>query len=54
MGFVQGAAEAVVSSDVQVNDLVGAGERFGQRMQRSGVAEALVRAVLVVEMLELS
>ena len=52
--FVQCAAEAVASSDVQAGDLAGIGERFGQRAQWSGVGDALMRPMLVVEVLELT
>jgi hypothetical protein len=39
--FVQGAAEAVASSHVEAGDPAGVGERFGQRVQWSGVRDAL-------------
>lgn len=52
--LVQGAAEAVVFSDVEPDDLVGIGQRCGQWVQWSGVAEALVGPVVVVEVLELA
>lgn len=52
--FVRGAAESVASSDVEAGDLAGVGEWFGQWAQWSGVRDALVRPMLVVEVLELS
>ena len=52
--FVQGAAEAVVSSDIKTGDLVSIGERCGQRAQRSGVGDTLMRPVTVIEALELA
>ena len=52
--FVQDAAEAVASSDIEPGDLVGFGERRGQCAKRSGVGQTLVRPVLVVELLELA
>jgi len=50
--FVQGCAEAVASSDVEADDLIPVSERRGQRSQRSGVGETLMRPMLVVEVLE--
>jgi hypothetical protein len=47
--FVEDSAEALVSSYVQAGDLVWVGDGQGQRMQWSGVGDALVRSVLVVE-----
>ena len=47
--FVEDSAEAMVSSYVQAGDLVWVGDGQGQRMQWSGVGDALVRSVLVVE-----
>ena len=52
--FVQGPAESVVSSDVEMTDRVGFGERGGQRAQWSGVGDAVVWPVFVVEALELA
>jgi len=52
--FVQHAAEAVTSVDGQVGEPVQVGDRFGQRCEWSGVRDALVRTVLVVEDLELA
>jgi hypothetical protein len=46
--FVKGAAESILSMDVQVQDLPWLGDRFGQRAQRSGVIQGLVRPMLVV------
>jgi hypothetical protein len=43
--FVEEAAEAIVSADAQPR---GIGERFGQRLQGSGVGSAPVRPVVVV------
>ena len=40
---MQDAAESVASSDVEAGDLAGIGERCGQRVQWSGVRDALVR-----------
>ncbi len=47
--FVEDSAEALVSSYVQAGDLVWVCDGRGQRMQWSGVGDALVRSVLVVE-----
>ena len=47
--FVEDSAEALVSSYVQARELVRVGDRWGQWMQRSGVGDALVGSVLVVE-----
>jgi hypothetical protein len=52
--FVEDAAEALVSSYVQTSDLVRISDRRGQRMQRAGVRDALMRAVAVVELFELA
>lgn len=52
--FVQGAAEPRSSSCVEARDPLRIVDRFGQRTQRAGVREALVRPVLVVENLELA
>jgi hypothetical protein len=52
--LVQHAAEAVTSADGQVCEPVQFGDRFGQWCERSGVRDALVRTVLVIEDLELA
>jgi magnesium-transporting ATPase (P-type) len=39
--FVKGAAESILSMDVQVQDLPWLGDRFGQRAQRSGLIQGL-------------
>jgi hypothetical protein len=52
--FVQDAAEAVASSYVQAGHLVGIDDLRRQRVQRACVGYALVRAVGVVELLELA
>jgi hypothetical protein len=52
--FVQGAAEPVASSYVEGRDLAWFGEWRGQWVQWSGVGDALMRPVLVVEALELT
>jgi hypothetical protein len=46
--FVKGAAESILSMDVQVQDLPWLGDRFGQRAQRSGLIQGPVRPMLVV------
>jgi len=46
--FVEEAAEAIVSADAQTCECRGIGDRFGQRLQGSGVRDALVRPVVVV------
>jgi hypothetical protein len=51
--LVQGAAESVVSSYVEVRDLGWFGEWRGRWVQGPGVGGALVRSVSVVELLEL-
>ena len=48
--LVEDAAEAIASSDVEAGQLVRVGDRGGQRVQRAGVRDALVRAVSVVVM----
>ncbi len=45
----ENAAEAVASMDVQLGEPIRVGNRFGQRGEWSGVRDALVRPVLVVE-----
>lgn len=46
-------AESVTSSNVKACDLVRSCQRDGQWLERAGVGDALVRAVPVVEVLEL-
>jgi hypothetical protein len=46
--------QALVSADVETGDLRWTGERGGQRLQRSGVREALMGPVDVVEPLVLA
>ena len=52
--FVQDAAEAVASSDVEAGDLIGIGERCGRRMSRSGVGEVLFAAEIATDLLGLA
>lgn len=52
--LVENAAEAVASSYVEVGNLVWISDPLGQRAQRSGVREALMRPVSVVETFELA
>jgi hypothetical protein len=52
--FVEDAAEAVASSDVETGDLVRVSDRCRQRVQRPVVRDALVWAVSVVELFELA
>lgn len=49
--LVQDAAEMIASSDVEAGKPVRMGDRFGQRLEWSGVGDALVRPVCVVERL---
>jgi hypothetical protein len=49
--LVEDAAEALVSSYVQVGDLVRIGDRRGQWIERAGARDALMRPVAVVEIL---
>jgi hypothetical protein len=51
---VRGAAEWILSMDVQVQDLPWLGDRFGQRAQGSGLIQGPVRSMLVVERLEVA
>jgi hypothetical protein len=51
--LVKDAAESVASSYVEMRDPVWFGEWRGQWVQGPGVGDALVRSVLVVELLEL-
>ncbi|MGI3197556.1 hypothetical protein ACRJ4W_31760 [Streptomyces sp. GLT-R25] len=46
-------AESVGSMDVEAGVFVRIGDRFGERVQRAGVHDALVRPVRVAELLEL-
>jgi hypothetical protein len=50
--FVEDSAEAVVSSYVQVGDLVRIDDRWWQRVEGAGIGDALVGSVLVIELLE--
>ena len=50
--FVEDAAEAITSADVEMGYLVGIGDRGWQRMQWPGIGDALVRAVSIVESFE--
>jgi hypothetical protein len=52
--FVERAAEAVVSADVEMSDAPRIDDGYGQRVQRSGVGDALTRPMAVVESFELS
>jgi hypothetical protein len=52
--LVEGAAEAVASSYVEVGDGVQVGDRRWQGVQRAGVCDALVGPVGVVVLLELA
>ena len=52
--LVQDAPKAITSMDVQVGDPMGVGDRFGRRGEWSGVRDALMRPVPVVEDLELA
>lgn len=52
--FVEDAAEAIASSDVETGYVVRVSDRCGQRVQRAGVRDALVWAVSVVELFELA
>jgi hypothetical protein len=52
--LVEDAAEAIASSDVEVGQLVRIGDLRRQRVQWACVCDALVRAVSVVELFELS
>ena len=51
--FVEGTAEPVPSSDIQVGDPLGIGDRVGWRVQGCGCSEGSMGSVLVVEVLEL-
>ena len=52
--LVDGAAESVVSADVQVGDPVRVGDRFGYRTQRGSLFHCLVRPVPIVVGFELA
>jgi hypothetical protein len=50
--LVKDAPETIASADVEPGDLVRIGGRCGQRTQRSGVGDALMWPVVVVEVFE--
>jgi hypothetical protein len=52
--LVQDAAESVSSADTQPGELVRVGDRFGHGIEWPDVGDALVRSVLVVEILVLA
>src|SRR5437879_1799439 len=52
--LVKGAAESVLSEDVEPRDLCRVGDRIGKRMKRGCAAEGPVRPVPVIERLELA
>ena len=52
--LMENAAEAVVSSDVEVGHLVWISDPPRERGQRSGVREALMRPVSIVKLFELA
>jgi hypothetical protein len=52
--LVGDAAESVMAAYVQSRDLVRVGDRFGWRVERPGVRDALVPALAVVETFELA
>jgi hypothetical protein len=52
--LVENAAEAIASSYVEVGHRVWISDPRGQRAQRSGVCNALMRPVSVVELFELA
>jgi hypothetical protein len=51
---VENAAEAVASYDLEVSQHVWISDPRGQRAQRTGVRDALMRPVFVVELFELT
>jgi hypothetical protein len=51
--FMKYSANSVASLYVKARDLVRSRERHGQRLERAGVRDALMRPVLVVELPEL-
>jgi hypothetical protein len=53
LAFVEDAAEAITSADVEMGYLVGIGDRGWQRMQWPGIGDAPVRSVSIVELFEL-
>jgi len=46
--FMEEAAEAIVSADAQTGERRRIDERFGQRLERSGVSDVPVRPVVVM------
>jgi hypothetical protein len=50
--FVEDAAKSIASSDAEPGYLVWIGDRCGQWAQWSGVGDALMRSVVVVEAFE--
>jgi hypothetical protein len=50
--LVEDAAESIVSSDAKPGYLVRIGDRCGQWVQRSGVGDAPMRSMAVVEVFE--
>lgn len=52
--LVEDAAQAVASSYVEAVDLLGIGDGCGEGVQWAGVGDALMRPMLVVELLELA
>ena len=52
--LVENVAEAIASSYVEAVYLARIGDRCGQRVQRAGVRDALMRSMSVVELLELA
>jgi hypothetical protein len=50
--LVKDAPETIASADVEPGDLVRIGGRCGQRTQRSGVGDALMWPMVVVEVFE--
>jgi hypothetical protein len=52
--LVKGVTEAVTSADVRVGEPVRVGDRFGRWSEWLGVGDARVRAMFVVEDLELA
>jgi hypothetical protein len=52
--LVEDAAKPVSSVDLQVGEATWTGDRLRQRREGSGIGDALVRAVVVVERLVLA
>jgi hypothetical protein len=52
--LVEETAVALASAYVEAGCRVRIGDRYGQRVQRAGVCNALVRSVLVAELFELA